>query len=463
MIRMTSRSLVFAAALGWLMGAAFPAGTAAAESSEKQVSLNFHNADVDLVLKFFSEVTGLTFIRSDAVQGQLSVVSPDRVTVSEAMKILESLLEVKGYAMVRAGRVVKVLTQAEAVSRAVESGLDRKVLEGDQVVTQVIPLRFVSAAEAKGDLSPLMLKGGSIIAHDRTNTLVVTDVASNIRRLLSVLDALDVRTPQVLIDVLVAEVSLSDDLKLGLEWSHVANVGSPKDLTQTVQESFGLDKTVGVGLKYSVVSGDKAISATLQALEESRGVNILATPSVMAANNREALIRIGEEVPFLKDFRALGAGETLQSYDYRNVAIELIVTPRVTADREVALSIQQIVKKIVGQDPKLQVPILGTREAKTFAIVKDSQTMVIGGLMKDDVTTVHVGIPILKDIPLLGYLFRRTEKRREKTELLIFLTPRVVLTAEDAARITQEREAAVAMHLKQAGKALERSRKEKRR
>ncbi len=433
-----------------------------APPAERLVSLNFHNADLDAVLKFYGEVSGLTFIKSDAVQGQVTVSSPERVSLSDALKILESVLEVKGFALVRSGRIAKVVTQAEAVSRAVESGLDPKTLEGDRIVTQVIPLKFVSASEAKAELAPLILRGGNLIAHERTNTLVVTDVASNIRRLISVLDRLDVRTPQVLIDALIAEVTLSDDLKLGLEWSHVANIGTGKDLTEAVQQTFGLDKTIGAGLKYSVVSGDRAISATLQALEESRAVNILATPSIMAANNKEALIRVGEEVPFLKDFRAF-QGETIQSYDYRNVAIELIVTPRVTADREVALAAHLIIKKIVGIDAKLQVPILGTREAKTHAVVKDGQTMVIGGLMKDDVTTVKTGIPILKDIPLLGYLFRRTEKRRDKSELLVFLTPRVILSAEDAARITQEREAAVAMHLKQAGKALDRSKREKRR
>ncbi|MEK7767253.1 MAG: secretin N-terminal domain-containing protein, partial [bacterium] len=241
-------------------------------STERLVSLNFHNADLDAVLKFYGEVSGLTFIKSDAVQGQVTVSSPERVSLSDALKILESVLEVKGFALVRSGRIAKVVTQAEAVSRAVESGLDPKTLEGDRIVTQVIPLKFVSASEAKAELAPLILRGGNLIAHERTNTLVVTDVASNIRRLISVLDRLDVRTPQVLIDALIAEVTLSDDLKLGLEWSHVANIGTGKDLTEAVQQTFGLDKTIGAGLKYSVVSGDRAISATLQALEESRAV-----------------------------------------------------------------------------------------------------------------------------------------------------------------------------------------------
>jgi general secretion pathway protein D len=197
------------------------------------------------------------------------------------------------------------------------------------------------------------------------------------------------------------------------------------------------------GLKYSVLRDDNNLAATLQMLATDKNVNILSTPHILTLNNQPAVIRVGEEVPVLTETRNIQGGETIRSYDYKSVAVELDVTPRINEEREVFLKVHPLVKKILGFDAELNAPILATREAQTSVIVKDGQTVVIGGLMKDDRSVDRSKVPIFGDIPLLGALFRRSDALKEKTELLVFITPRVILTPDEARNMTVQKEAAV--------------------
>src|SRR5688572_14040961 len=155
---------------------------------ETGLSLNFQNTDIDLVLKFFSDVTGKIFIKSDLVRGFVTIMAPGRVSVEEAMNILQTVLEVKGFTLVPAsGNMVKILSQAEALQTSLEVAEDGAAISmstGDRMMTQVLPLNFVAVADLKVELSPLVSKGGNLIADERTNSLVITDMASNIQRLL---------------------------------------------------------------------------------------------------------------------------------------------------------------------------------------------------------------------------------------------------------------------------------------
>jgi 16S rRNA A1518/A1519 N6-dimethyltransferase RsmA/KsgA/DIM1 with predicted DNA glycosylase/AP lyase activity len=150
---------------------------------------------------------------------------------------------------------------------------------------------------------------------------------------------------------------------------------------------------------------------------------------------------VGEEVPVLTQTRNIQGGETIRSFDFKQVAIELEVTPRINPGREVFLKVHPLVKKILGFNAELGAPILATREAQTSVQVLDGQTVVIGGLMKDDRSSSQSKIPILGDIPLIGYLFKKHGSTSEKTELLVFVTPRVIDNAREAEAVTVRKEA----------------------
>ena len=164
----------------------------------------------------------------------------------------------------------------------------------------------------------------------------------------------------------------------------------------------------------------------------------------MTKNNREAVINVGQEVPFLTSTQETATGGILTSFDFRDVGVILTVTPRINRSGTVSLDVNQQINTLI-EFTLFDAPIISTREASTSVTVKDGQTMVIGGMIKDDKTeTVHK-IPILGDIPLLGKLFRRKDARIEKTELMVFITPHVVYTDEDANRVTEEQKSKLHM------------------
>lgn len=408
------------------------------------LSLNFQNTEIDFVLKFFSDVSGKVFIRSDSVRGFVTVASPGNVSLNEAMEILQAVLDVKGFTMVPGpGKTIKVLSHAEAAQTSLEVGFENAG-DGelaDRMMTHVIPLKFVPAQDVKTQVSALVSKGGSLIADDRMNAVIVTDMASNIRRLMKMIAHLDARTPQVLIEALIMEVSLTKETKLGVEWEHALRFSeSGHAFTGNLGQNFGLGSQITEGFKYSVIRADQNLSGLVQALATDQKVNILSTPHIMTLNNQPAVIRVGEEVPVLTQTRNIEGGDTIRSFDYKSVAIELQVTPRINTDRDVFLKVHPSVKKILGFNAELNAPILASREAETAVLIKDGQTMVIGGLMKDDRSMNQSKIPLLGDLPLIGALFRSRGRTKEKTELLVFITPRVILTADEGQNVTVRKE-----------------------
>lgn len=424
---------------------AIPPAPLAPPAISQGISINFQNTDIDLVLKFFSDAAGLVFIKSDSVRGFVTVMAPGRVTIPEAIDVLQSVLELKGFALVPGpGKVMRVLSQAEAMQSSldVSSGPEsvRNAI-GSRIMTHIIPLKFISALDAKAELAPLLSKSGNIIADERMNTLVVTDAVSNIQRLLRIVEGLDVRSPQVLIEALIVELSLTNETKMGFEWSTLNAFHSDGHKFNTsASQTFDVPSVITEGLKYSVIREDLRLTGLFQMLATDKNVNILSTPHILTLNNQAAVIRVGEEVPVLTQTRNIQGGETIRSFDYKSVAIELEVTPRINQDREVLLKVHPLVKKILGVNAELNAPILATREAQTSVMVNDGATVVIGGLMKDDRAVSKSKIPILGDIPLIGWFFRQHGVTKEKTELLVFLTPRVLLNPDEARAITIKKE-----------------------
>ncbi len=425
-----------------------PIAAAAIVPPQQDLMLNFQNTDLDLVLKFFSQATGQIFLKSDTVHGFVTVMSPARVPLTEALKILQAVLNLKGFTMVSGpGNMVRVLTEAEAAQANMNltsgDGED-SVGDSDEMITHIIPIKFASTQDLKQQLLPMLSKDGSMITDERTNSLLVTDTAPHVRHLLRAIAKLDIRTPEVLIEAMIMEIELTDEFKLGVEWAYQGSAHTDNHaFTVNSSQNFSVASAITEGLTYGVLRDDGHVSATLQALSTDKKVNVISTPHIMALNNQPASIRVGEEVPVLSQTQNVVGGDTIRSYDYKSVAVELEVTPRINSDRDVLMKVHPLIKNILGYDAVLNAPILGTREAQTTVLVKDGQTMVIGGLITDDRESSNGKIPILGDLPLIGSLFKNTDKSKDKTELLIFLTPRVVSTTEEAKALTVLKESEV--------------------
>ena len=275
-----------------------------------------------------------------------------------------------------------------------------------------------------------------IVADEETNALLITTFVRNFPAVEELVKQLDVLLPQVLIEAQIIEVTLDDNSVFGVEWMWEQGTAlDDKTYRQEGATDFGLADEI-FGLKYGIVSSK--LDAMLHALTKDTKVNILSTPRIMTKNNnQEAIINVGQAVPFLVSTQETATGGILTSTDFRDVGVILTVTPRINRAGTVSLDVNQQINSLV-EFTLFDAPIISTREASAFVTIKDKQTMVIGGMIKDDKTeTVHK-TPILGDIPLLGKLFRRTDTRVEKTELMVFITPHVVYTDADADRVTAE-------------------------
>jgi general secretion pathway protein D len=265
------------------------------------------------------------------------------------------------------------------------------------------------------------------------NLIVVTDdeTAENIKRVVA---SLDRPAPQVLIKVVFLEVQYRKGYDIGVEGSYTRNMNFNGGSTGLVNQMFGLaaqggnPAPPGAGL-YQILSTD--FQATLRAISQAGKTEVLSRPSILARNNQQATITVGQQVPLVTNVRYDTLGNQINTVTYQDVGIILRVTPFITSGGLVEMIIAPEISGLSDQTVTISTgvtaPVINMRSADTVVVTPDGQTVVIGGLMENSKIQTDSKIPILGDIPLLGLAFKRRVKSDTKTELLIFLTPHVVL------------------------------------
>ncbi len=297
---------------------------------------------------------------------------------------------------------------------------------------------------ASGELSGEV----KIISDEVNNSLIFKARPKDYAVIKDVLEKLDIIPRQVLIDVLIAEVRLDNDVKFGVEWfikNKGINIGgSPYnanmmlDAGKAVAENVGLGKNLP-GFTYALYDGAGSLRALIQMLDESTDVDILSTPNIVATDNQQARIEIGEDVPTLSDSTVSSGGVRTQGIQYRKTGIILDVKPSINDNGLVRMEVTQEVSQVNNQQTSgITSPRITNRKATTYLIAKDGQHILMGGLMSTQTTQTTTGIPLLKDIPVLGYLFGSKGTKKEKKELIFILTPHVIKSEGDANRITRE-------------------------
>ena len=276
----------------------------------------------------------------------------------------------------------------------------------------------------------------TVVASATENALVLRTAPGNIGLLRETIDSLDRRPVQVLLEVTVAEVVLGRGLEYGVDWSAAgrrggAQFGDPVRATPDTS-SFSTADAVRDAVVRATRLGNIDVRAVLRGIASTSKVNVLSTPEVLATNNREARILVGSKFPFIASQRFdIGVDRAVQ---YENVGTQLTIIPTVNSEGYVTVQLLQEVSSITNQvvEPAFNAPVISTREAATRATVRDGQTMVIGGLIGSSTEVSNSGVPFLKDIPLLGALFRRESRTTQRTELAIFVTPHVIRSDADA-------------------------------
>jgi general secretion pathway protein D len=293
------------------------------------------------------------------------------------------------------------------------------------------------------------------IADETTNTIIVTTYPRRWKDIGETIKTLDRLARQVLIEVLVAEVVLTDDTKLGIEWAVrngrfvFTNTASGVVASRPPQSIIpGLGSLGGglvpVGFNMFTFAANEFIAA-LNALATENKVNVLSSPSIMTSENKKAVINVSTSVPIVtsQQVPVSAGGNTgnsiTQTVEYKDAGIILTVTPRIGEHGTVALDVKQEVSDVgENEPPPINSPRFRKREAETSVVLLNNQTLVLGGLIQSKRSLVWSGIPFLSRIPVLGYLFGSTEEKIDKTELLLLITPRVIGTALDASRVTEQ-------------------------
>lgn len=288
------------------------------------------------------------------------------------------------------------------------------------------------------------------VTDETTNSIIVRATPHDYAIIKETMLKLDIIPKQVLIEVLIAEVTLSGDTEFGIEWSLLgdrAEIGGYKG-QDAGEISFGLgglgtDLTKSLGRGFSYRFNSNRLQAFLVAQASKNKLNILSSPHILAADNKVARIEVGQEVPIVTgEYVPMGveaATSTSRNIEYRSTGVILQVTPRINSKGLVAMEITQEVSEaqpvVAGG---IQSPIISNRKAETSLVVQHGQTIVIGGLITEKTSKNISGVPILSSIPLLSYFFSDTRESKEKIELIIMITPYVINTIDEADLVSAE-------------------------
>lgn len=299
------------------------------------------------------------------------------------------------------------------------------------VETKVFSLNYAQADKLQTKIQELVTKGaGSLKIDERTNKIAVTDYPGKLEEIGRLIQEFDEKTPQVLIDAQIIEISPSDKFEMGVDWNFLiekyfqARASLPINTANTL--------FLGTASKDPTEKGD--FKAVLDILRTIGDTKVLSSPRIMALNNQEAKILVGTKDAYITSTTSQGASGTTvtsQAVNFVDVGIKLFVTPIISRDGFVTMKIKPEISSairtsITSENQVTQIPIVTTSEAETTVMMKDGVTLIIGGLQKDSRTKTVRKIPVLGDIPLAGFFFRSTSDELTKTQLVILLTPHII-------------------------------------
>ena len=325
---------------------------------------------------------------------------------------------------------------------------------GQQMVFfETVTLKFLEADSLATVLQRMSSPYGSVTANKKSNSLIIGDTEENLARILSEIEKAD-RTPrQVLVEVVIVDVQLSDDTEIGINWDLLSNenydityrqnftsrLGSTAADADSISSASAFN-TTGIGGDFSVISG--TVRHVVSMLQQKRDVEILASPRAMMVSGQSATIKAVEEIPFLEvsDTAAGGAG-ALTSTEFKEVGITLTVTSTITDGNNIFLTLNAEQSVKTGES-STGVPIVDSRQVDTSLMLTDGQIIVMGGLRRQEKTKQVDQIPFLGDIPIIGFMFRYTNVIVNNTELIVFISPHIYKDGEpvDEAAMAKRRD-----------------------
>ena len=406
----------------------------------EKIAFDFYDMDIRNVFRLIKEVSGKSFAVDKNVTGKVSLRFDKPVPWDQ---VLDLVLRMNQLGMTMEGNIIRIATlstlaqeeklkqaQLKAAQQAQEQA---KALE--PLFTEYIPISYSNAStEVLPLIQPILTEGrGKAEVDTRNNQVIITDTAVKIRQARQIAQKIDTVTPQVVIEARIVEANTNFTREIGFDWGEVTlgqfdvpytnrwKAGPTEFLANNIPDTLAIDNAASLAFSLFKTSGTpfSIVDATLAASEVEGKTNIISSPKIVTTDNKKARIKQGFEVPYTE--RDSSGRETIK---FKNVDLLLEVTPTVTPDNRITMTIFVTKNDVV--DPTESEPALSINEAQTEILIDDGDTIVIGGILKSTLSWGESGIPGLRRMGVLGWLFKYQQEIDDKNELLIFLTPRVV-------------------------------------
>ena len=406
----------------------------------EKIALNFYDTDIKNVFRILMNVSGKNFAIDKDVKGKVTLTLDKPVPWDQ---VLDLVLKMNRLGVAYEGDIVRIATlktlKAENAYQQTKFASDKKLMEQEKalepLITEYIPISY---ADASGDILPhiVLTEGrGSVTVDGRNNQIIITDVAENIELAKETISQIDKVTPQVIIEARIVEATNSFTREIGTLWETTAgpryNSGLDGNISWDMSARNPVPALGQIGVSFTSLgsSAFELLDLRLQASESEGQIKIISSPRILTLDNTAASIKQGLSYPFNK----LDAdGNTVT--EFKDIALQLDVTPHVTPDNRVSMEItvknNEIGAVIAGQIS------FTTKEATTELLVDDGDTIVIAGIRKTRKDSAESGVPGLRNIPIIGWLFKSKTKRETMEELLIFITPRIVKLEQRAGEIS---------------------------
>lgn len=402
--------------------------------SGEKLTLQFQDMDLKAILHTLGDFAGINIVISDDVQGSMAL-NLVNVPWDQALDII---LKSKGLGKRQEGNVMMIAPAdiiAEREQQELEANKQQEELA--PLRTELVQINYAKAGEIaailqaglgseEGKSVGVLSQRGSVSVDQRTNTILVQDVATKLEDVRRLVAQLDIPVRQVLIEarIVTADDGFARDLGARFGVSDVMNSGE-------VNSDFNVNLPIAnpagsLGLSFARLQDGIVVDMELSALESENRGEVVASPKVITANQKEAYIKAGEEIPYQQSSGGAGGQTTIS---FKEAVLELRVTPQITPDGNIILDLR-IIQDTRGEslifDGVAAAPAINTQEVGTQVLVSNGETIVLGGIFQHRTTYDESKVPLLGDIPLLGWLFRNTQREDSKQELLIFVTPKVI-------------------------------------
>lgn len=410
----------------------------------RRVSLDFKNVAIADVLRLIAEVSDLNIIAGDEVSGNVTI----RLVEVPWDQALDVILMTKGLGFVRVGNVLRIapadVLKAEEEVRLQERRNKEKL---EDLEVKLLPINYAAVKDIEGLVRRLLSSRGTVNLDKRTNTLIIKDISSVIDEATALIAAIDTQTPQVMIEAKIVEANLDFSRELGSVWGiqtnqfeDAFNPNAPnRDLGSEDLRFIGDNglafanpitaiPTALMSLGALILDEDFRVDAQIQAAEATGDGKVISSPRIVTLDNKEAMIQQGVSIPF----QTFEGGDA--KLEFIDAVLSLVVTPHITADQSIIMAIE-----VTRNAPDSTVPTptgspaIAKNVAQTETLVKDGQTLVLGGIYTITKSQRQTRVPYLHRIPVIGNIFKNSETTDQRKELLVFVTPRIVRLPEMAA------------------------------